>query len=57
MVMANKVMLTCKMRVKGQRTTALLGSAGVWERMVASEVKDIIIEATPSVKMAIYLGL
>ena len=31
-------MLICKMRAQGQIATALWGLAGVWEKMVASEV-------------------
>lgn len=41
MVVANNVMLICKVRAKGQRIIALLGSAVVWKRMVASEVKSV----------------
>lgn len=37
MVVANNVMLICKVRTKGQRIIARLGPAAVWKRMVASE--------------------
>lgn len=39
MVVANKVMLMCKVRAKEQGIIALLRPAAIWERMVAQKFK------------------